>query len=67
MPPTPWSPMPRMPSESVTMRMSISSGSTRVARSDCSMASGSSIDRKTPFIRWYQKLNAWIASPMVGV
>ena len=45
MPPTPWSPIPRMPSESVATSRSTSSAPSPVLRSAVSTSSGWSTDR----------------------
>ena len=59
--------MPKIPSESVTMSMSMSSGPLPEARNDASIRSGASMARKTALTCWNHRLNSWIASPMVGV
>ena len=59
--------MPRIPSESVTTTMSMSSAVRPLARSDSSMSSGESMDRNTPSRRVNWRLNCSMASPMVGV
>ena len=66
-PPTPWSPMPRMPSESVATSMSTSSARIPVLRSAVSTSSGWSTDRYTPRERRNSWLNRWMARPTVGV
>ncbi len=66
-PPTPWSPIPRMPSESVATSRSTSSPPSPVLRNASSTSSGWSTDRYTPRVRRNSWLNRSIARPTVGV
>ena len=66
-PPIPWSPMPRIPSESVTTTRSTFSGGSSKLSSDSSMRSGWSMDKNTPRVPTYSWLNLSMASPIVGV